>query len=314
MQDCGAEGRIVETGKLIRIALYAVAAWALAGCGNMTRLAYNNGEIALRMMANDYFDLDGEQADDFRGRLARFHAWHRSAELPHYASLFGAAGERIERGLAPADVTWAIQSVRTRYGILAAQAIEDSAPLLARMTPDNLRALDKKFAENNAKLYKETMTGDERKRTENRVKGIRKRFEEYLGDLTPEQEARLVAYVRSSPRYTPQRFEERKARQQQFIKIVRDNHGAAPAMAVKLRGFFDDLERDRDSEARLTQLIVDMDRGLSAKQREHAAQRFQKFASEFRVLAGVQTGDRSAVAKDGPQDAPQSASPARPGV
>ena len=291
----------------LRTVLFMLSVFVLAGCGNMTRLAYNNGDIALRMMAGDYFNFDDEQSAEFRLALASFHTWHRRTELPQYAELFGAAGERMERGLSPADIHWAIRNVRARYAVLAAQAVEDSAPLLARLTPENFTALDEKFAESNAKLFKETMTGDEKKRTERRVKAIRKRFEEWLGDLSPEQEARLVAYVRTSPQYSAERFAERRERQQQFIELVREHQGAAPQLSAALRSFFVDYERNRGEayerhskewEDGLVQLIADMARAMSAEQREHATSRFQKLASDFRALAGLAARERSAASDE----------------
>ena len=92
--------------------LVLAAAAALAGCGTVMRVVYNNGDFALRVMANEYFDTSGDQSEILKAQLARFHEWHRREELPAYARVFQGAAERAARGLTPEDATWAIVSVR----------------------------------------------------------------------------------------------------------------------------------------------------------------------------------------------------------
>ena len=76
--------------RLLKASLLLLAAASFAGCSG-ARLAYNNADTVVRWMADDYFALQGPQEEDFEARLARFHAWHRSEELPRYSVLMTTA-------------------------------------------------------------------------------------------------------------------------------------------------------------------------------------------------------------------------------
>src|SRR5487761_2359728 len=91
-------------------AVLLLAVVVLAACSG-ARLAYDHADVALRWMADDYFALAGAQEEDFSARLARFHAWHRSEELPRYSALMAGAGGRLNRGLTQQDLDWAWDKV-----------------------------------------------------------------------------------------------------------------------------------------------------------------------------------------------------------
>ena len=277
----------------LRAALAIVAAIALAGCGAVMRVAYNNGDFALRMMANDYIDPQGEQQEVLKAQLARFHEWHRREELPVYAGIFQGAADRVARGLSPADVSWAIVAVRERYRAVVSQAAEDSAPLVAGFKPDNFAAMEKKFADVNAKFAKEYLAGDQAKRDKARTKWFEERFEFFIGDLTEQQSALVARFVQTQPRMNEVRLGDRKRRQQEFVALVRERQ-ASPDLATQLRAFFVDWERNRGAEHaqlarewedRLVQLVVDIDRTLTPEQRARFVARLESLAEDCRVLA-----------------------------
>lgn len=276
-----------------RFLLACVAAAALSGCGSAMRVAYNNGDVALRFLAHEYFDLHGEQTDQLKVQLARFHAWHRREELPRYTVLLSGAGERLDRGLAREDVVWAIAALRARFQVTVEQGVDEFAPVAASFRPDNLDALERKFAESNEKFAKEFLSGDPAKQTRARVKRTTGWFDEWLGSVTPEQEALIVRFAQAQPQINQIRLDDRKRRQQAFVRLLRA-HRSSPDLAARMREFFLDWERDRgpeyqrqarEWEDRLVTLIVDVDRTLTPKQRSHAVRRFEFFAAEARILA-----------------------------
>src|SRR2546423_10712058 len=135
--------------------LVVAACLCVAGCAGVVRVAYNNSDFALRMMADRYFDLQSEQEDYLQKQLAHFHEWHRREELPIYARTLSGAADRIKRGVQREDVAWAVGEVRERYRALLVQAIEDGGPVLATLKAENLQALEKKLAADNAKFANE---------------------------------------------------------------------------------------------------------------------------------------------------------------
>jgi hypothetical protein len=276
-----------------RWALVALATAALAGCGTVMRVVYNNGDFALRVMANEYFDTSGDQSELLKAQLARFHEWHRREELPAYARIFQSAAERAARGLTAEDVTWGIIAVRERYRLVVAQAAEDGAPVIATLKADNYAALERKFADVNAKFTKDYLAGDQAKRDRARAKWFEERIEWFIGDLTEQQVAIVQRFVQSQPRMNEVRLADRKRRQQEFVALIRQ-YQSSPELAQRMRDFFVHWERDRGAEhaklareweGRLVQLVVDLDRTLLPEQRAKLVGRFEMLAEDSRVLA-----------------------------
>jgi hypothetical protein len=274
------------------------AALLLAGCGTALRVAYNQGDVAMRLAAHEYLDLHGEQSDLFKEQVKVFHAWHRTEELPRYAELLDGAAKRVQKGLAPEDVRWAAAGIRERTRALTEQAVDDAAPVLVTLDADNFLALEKKFAATNAKFAKDYLSPDESRNERNRAKRMKENFEDWLGTLSDEQEAMIEAYVRASPRINAALFEDRKRRQRELVELLKANRGN-PGLTAKVRAFMLDWEAQRgpeyarlarEQEERLTDLLVAMDKTLSPKQRQHAVDRLTFYAKEFSILAAQGRG------------------------
>ena len=174
--------------RLLKFALLLLALTGLAGCSG-TRLAYNHADTLVRWMADDYFALDGAQQEDFNERLVRFHAWHRSDELPRYSALMASAAGKLARGLTQPELSWAWDSVVARYRSMAAQAAPDLAPVLTTLTPAQFQRLEQKFAESNAEYARKHLSGGEAEQRERRDKRNLELMREWFGDLSGEQES-----------------------------------------------------------------------------------------------------------------------------
>jgi len=280
-------------GRLACRASALVLVGALAGCASFVRVAYNNGDFALRMVANEYLDLQGRQTDVFKARFARLHEWHRLEELPRYAAALDSAAARIMRGATRDDVAWGVATIRERYRALAAQAVDEAVPVLATLTPDNLDALRKKFATSNRKFAEEHLAGDAAAREAARTDAIVARFEEWLGSVSEAQRRLIADYVRAQPANQALRLADRQARQRALVDLLAQEHDPA-ALREKLRAFFVDYEAQRGAEfarasrewqERVITLVARILEAASPGQREYAAARLTRYADDFRALA-----------------------------
>lgn len=276
----------------LRIAAVILAVATLGAC-TMVRLAYNNADTAVRVMAQDYFDLWTEDSTELRLQIARLHEWHRREELPAYAELMQAVAGRVAAGLNKADIEWAAAKGRERYRSFVSRAAEEAAPLLAKLGPDHHAALAKKMADNNLKFAKEFLGDDPAAREKARVKRVTTYVEDWTGPLSDAQQARITSTVRAFPRLAEAQLASRQARQQELLSLLRRNRSAAE-LAPALRAYFLDWESRRGSdygrmaaewEAQLTQMLLDLDRTFTPEQRSRAVKRAAQFAEDFRVLA-----------------------------
>jgi len=273
---------------------------ALAACASLvaacsvTRVGYNYADTVVRYMASNYLDLDAVQSEDLKPRLVQLHQWHRANELPVYAALLRSASQRAAKGLTLEDVAWGLGNLRACYRRFAAKAAGDAAPVLTTLGPTQLAALEHKFAENNEKFAKKFLSPDDKKRRRAQTQRMLDRFSDFAGDLTPEQEARIERFALAHERHVALRFEDRQRWQRDVVALLRQQH-PSQELGRSLAEMFDKPElrrseefirEDRRWDEDLGQLIVDLDRSLSSKQRAQVVQRLLDYAEDFSVLAG----------------------------
>jgi hypothetical protein len=278
--------------RLLKFALLLlVAAW-LAGCSG-ARIAYNNADIVVRWMADDYFALDGPQEDDFKTRLAGFHAWHRGEELPRYSVLMTSAGDKLADGLTAPKLVWAWESVKGRYRRMAAHAAPELAAVLATLTPAQFARLDKKFAESDAEFAKKYLKGGEAEQRKRRDKRNLEIMREWFGDLTDAQEAQFKVSSAKLPLLYALRLENRQRRQGEFVALLKTYRSPAE-LEPRLEHWLTDWEEGASPEYRrlsdlhreqYIQILLELDRGLTPAQRAHAVTRCYEYAEIFKALA-----------------------------
>ena len=259
----------------------------LSGC-SVTRLAYNNADIFLRWQANHYFDFQGEQSEELDRALVAILAWHRPVALPKYAKLADEAAARVSRGLRQEDLEWSydavLAQVREALGIAAGEA----APMLDRLSPEQISHFERRLAEGNREFAKEHMHGTMEERHKRRVKRNIDRIEEWFGPLSEAQAARVQRYGERAPFSAELRERDRKRRQGEFVAMLR-----AKEARRRLAAWVQDWEGGREpayveasqaTRAEYMKLLLDLDRTLAADQRQHLATRLKRFGSLFESL------------------------------
>jgi len=278
--------------RLLKVALLLLAVASLAGCSG-ARLAYNNADIVVRWMADDYFALEGPQEEDFKARLAGFHAWHRSEELPRYSVLMTSAGDKLADGLTAPELLWAWENVKGRYRRMAAHAAPELAAVLATLTPTQFDRLDKKFAESDAEYAKKYLKGGEAEQRKRRDKRNLELMREWFGDLSDEQEAQLKISSAKLPLLYELRLQNRERRQGEFVALLKAYRSPAE-LEPRLKHWLTEWDEGASAEYRrlselhrelYIQMLLELDRGLTPAQRVHAVTRFYEYAEIFKALA-----------------------------
>jgi hypothetical protein len=278
--------------RLLNFALLLLALTGLAGCSGL-RLAYNNADTVVRWMADDHFALEGAQLEDFKTRLADFHAWHRSEELPRYSVLLTSAGEKLADGLTQAELLWAWENVNGRYRRMAAYAAPDLAAVLATLTPAQFERLDKKFAESGVEFTKKYLKGSEAEQRKRRDKRTLELMREWYGDLSDEQETRIKLGSARLPLLYALRLQNRQRRQGEFVALLKA-HRSPQELEPGLRQWLTAWEEGaspeylRSSELHrelYMQMLLELDRSLTPAQRTHAVARLNDYAEIFSALA-----------------------------
>ena len=289
-----------------RFVLIAGVAALLVSC-TFTKFAYNQADTVAAWMVDDYFDLDGQQKDEFQKRFDRFYTWHRHQQLPDYAQFMRTARTRMQDGVTREDVLWFMDGLRTRVRTAARQAAPDAAALLATLTPGQIENLQRKWEKDNRKYLREhKVNGTVAERQDAEAKRILKQVKEWLAPLNNEQEQRVIAMVREFPRLDQQHYAERLRRQKDLLEILALRQTDPPRFTARLTEWMVNWERGRTPEyqkqldaswQRRADLFATVDRMLTAEQRNGSLQRVQSYADDFTQLARrADGGNRTAAA------------------
>jgi hypothetical protein len=243
----------------------------------------------VRWKAGNYLDVQGDDAEELDDRIDEFHAWHRKNELPKYAKLAHEASQRFADGLSRPDLIWGYDSVRAQARESLRKAAELAAPLLDRLTPQQMAQIERRIAEENRQFYRNNLRGSERDRRRKRAKYAVDRLEDWVGKLSQAQIDRVREYAERAPMLEALRDQDRKRLQREVMAIIRARE-AQKRLPERIASW----ERGRDPafvaaletwREQYFAMVVDVDRTLTAEQRTKAMSHLRRYAEDFEALA-----------------------------
>ena len=263
-------------------------ALAAGGCSTL-RVAYDNADVYLRWKADTYVDFTGDEADELDDRIEEFHAWHRRNALPKYGHLAQEAGQRFEDGLSRDDLKWGYDSLRGQARESLRKAGELAAPMLDRLTQEQVAQIERRFAEENRQFQRDFLRGSERDRRRKRAKFVTDRLEDWVGKLSQTQAERVREYAERMPLVDEMRDRDRKRLQSDILAVVR-----AHQARDKLPELLANWDRGRDPayvkaldgwREQYFSLLMDIDGMLTPEQRRRALRQMRRYQEDFEALA-----------------------------
>lgn len=280
----------------IIVALCGMAALA-SGC-SAVRLGYGQGPFWAYRWLDGYVDFNDAQAPQVRGALAEWFAWHRRTQLPDYAALLARAQVEVLADTTQARACeWQSEVTQRLWGALdhAAPAVAD---LLPTVTPEQIRHIERRYAESNAEYREAYLQPDPAERTQATLERTIERAESVYGRLDDRQRERIAATLARSPFDPELWFAERRERQLDALRLVRQlaAEGAGRQLAeAALREYVARIDRSpreayRRYAARLSEFncafAADLHNQATLAQRQAAAQKLAGWERDARSLAG----------------------------
>jgi len=286
---------------VLRFLALLAATLAFAGCSSatFTSLAYNNAALAysnlgpmLTWMVDDYVDIGGQREDWVRVRIDRVLAWHRHEELPRYRALLETMLAKSARPFVVDDIAAHQRELRAAYHRVLAQVLPDTAEFMAGMESGDIEHMERKFAEDNKRFVKESVSGTPEQRRERRVKRFAGHLESWVGRLTPEQHQIIADRYGELRDVTEEFMGERRYRQSELLELARSRPPRAQLEASLKRLF---VETDawrrpeyaaklRERDGKLHALIADLSATLTAEQRTRLQDRIRRFLGDISTL------------------------------
>lgn len=216
------------------IALFTLV---LTGCSSL-QLAYNYapGLIAYRM--NTYLNLDEKQQALLDQELASFAAWHERT-LPVYTAELNQWANRLSKPepFSGSEILSIQETIERQLQAVGARAATQLGPLLVTLGPQQLKQLQSKFKDSNDEYVSDYLKNAESPgNIKKRHARITKRFEEWLGNLSPEQKNILITVSdRRAPTISAW-YTERQLRQQALLNLLQTQRDAPSVQAQQALG------------------------------------------------------------------------------
>ena len=271
----------------------------LSGC-SAVRLTYGQGPLLAYWWMDRYVDFTSEQAPVVRGALADWFAWHRRTQLPDYAAWLHEVQSMAARdGVTPETVCQLAVAAQRRIEAAYDHAVPAMAPIVRTLTPAQIDHLEQRYARNNKEAERDFLQPDLEERAEAALERTVERAESLYGTLDDSQRRLLAAGLAASP-FDPQRWlAERRARQQDVLRTLRQLHATQAddaTVQAALRGFAANTARSprvdyRAYRERLVQancaLAAQLHNALRPAQRQHAVAKLKGWEEDLRALAAA---------------------------
>ena len=264
----------------------------------MIKIAYRNADTVGLLWIDRYLDLTGEQKTLVKSRLHELVKWHRTTQLPDYAA-FGTELQKLAPySITPAEVTVLARQLRQRAYATVDHALPAIAEVALRLTPDNISAMEDKFADNDSKFRRDNhVKGDIGKQQKARYEKTLDRIEEWYGRFSREQRAAIRKLSDARPLDNDILLAERQRRESELIALLTRVEREKPsrdAVIALLRRYEEGFEFSPDPDRRAFQQALrrateTMDAAIhnlaTPAQRARASSKLQDWIDDFRSLS-----------------------------
>ena len=234
-----------------------------------------------------------QQSSPFRLHFPIQLHWHRTTQLPHYASGLWRLRADLQDGLSRAELDQ-YQALFWRYWQnLSHQLIPEASAVLSTTSDAQVHELFAYLEEKNQQYYEDYVDVPADEMRSKRLKRVQKSLERWLGELHPAQEQILTVW---SQRLQPNHHEHLRFRQQwqtDFRRVLTQRYDL-----TRFTPAFSELvlspERNQSptyrqvfayNAALVKQMILDIAQLMTAPQRTHLSKEPASLAENFEQLA-----------------------------
>ena len=215
-----------RTPLLTLLSLLLILPLILSGCSRI-QIAYTTAPFFIERYATDYLKLDSSQMARWEPRLKIALDAHRAVELPLLAGFFEALHQASQAGFDAANTRCLTDAFRDLYRRHARLAVDTAAPLLAGLTPAQVKALDRRFSVEYAQDQPRPDMQDQALEQAKRARRYVKSVQEWTGPLTAAQRALVADVTGRMPDTEAAVLEYRTRKRQELIALLRSGTNVA---------------------------------------------------------------------------------------
>ncbi len=269
----------------------------VSGCSSL-QIAYNYAPNYLSYRLNGYLGLDDAQKLALDQELVQFIQWHSEMALPSYSAALEAWRGRVDEAapFTAGEVLKIQEQVEQALEVLGQRAAKQLADLMVTLTPKQQKRLREQFESENKEYFDEYLKNPNSEATrKNHHKRALKRFEDWLGALTKNQEKLITELSDKRSKTFAGWGDERTLRQKALLDLLEQQRGKDASQAeAALREYLDSLKKYREPTlaaqqsqlrqewAAVTTVILN---SLTAEQKVHLKKKLGGYAQDFASLS-----------------------------
>lgn len=276
----------------LRMVLLLSLALVIGGC--TTKLAYNYLDWAITWKVQRFVSLEGEQKEQTKQAIQKFHSWHRETQLPQYAAYLTSLQGRLNAGkLSAADIHAETDKIQLLLDQSLEYVLPDAVAVLNQLSQAQTEELLRNIAEEREEYVEEYVDISTKEQWQKRYDKFNKHFKDWLGKRNKKQIKQIKAWVKSIEPYAAQTAKQQEVWEQQIAKVLaqRDDKealekGLRTLMFYRTDNWDKELKgiMDRNQE-RTYSLIADLLNNMSDKQRQHLNKKIDDFVQIFTELS-----------------------------
>lgn len=279
-----------EADRWGRMLLVVLLVGLLSGCS--VRFVYNNADRLAVWQAGEYVDLDRAQRDWLRARMRVFMHWHRTQQLPEWASTLRSFELAVRDGVDGTELDALYLTGERWYDDMLVQLQPTAVEFLSVLTEEQIAELPEAFARRNAELDEDYAGLDAEAQRVVWMREMRDAMDPWVGRLNARQELLLEA---ASTEVVPDNsawVSYRERWQEALLEALarRDEPGvladAFAHLSFERESYYTDAyARVREvNDVVYREFTLQLLRNLDDAQRERLSKRLTDLAEDFEAL------------------------------
>ena len=260
----------------------------LSAC-NRIGLAYRHLDVLVPWWVKSYVELDRHQKRWLDRRLTEHLDWHCRTQLPTYIDWLDQADRLLQSGqTGSAQVAEQLVALSDAQQRIARQVGPTLVELLRGLAPRQVEDLQASVEEKHQVLREKYLGPALPEQIRQRQQRLEKRLSPWLGDLSPQQQARIRTWSVAQGEQNRLWLEDRARWQAELFAALEQRHSAVfdPQVqrlllqpeSLRATAYRRALERSRQA---LVELLSDLLSGAEPEQRHHLRHRLREVREEF---------------------------------
>jgi len=265
----------------------------LASC-TKTKLAYGFLDNWLRWQTENYFDPSAEQKDLLKRLTKQFQTWHRHNELEELANLIGRSAQTLSQPtLVESDIKTMVENIKTMYQRNATQLSVIAEQILPTLSTEQITQIIAQINKEITTYQEESVAISNQEMIDKRNESMSDFLADKVGKLTPQQQQLIERWAAQQANLAALNLMQQLLWRNKFTDLLHADLTDTATRKAACDLIFNEADFVNADHERLimadrkktAQMIAELHRTLTEKQRNNLQTRLKRYEQDFRELS-----------------------------